>query len=239
MSAAVKRSRTSFEGNREGNELVKGKREGLGGARMESPLFPSKFARNSGVYLARSRAHKRSSSVETTTESVNVSKETSTRTGLPAPRPSSDPFSVISIGFPGSEAFRRPRYSLISASPQPIAHSPFQPVTRLKPYPRLSLPSSSADSPLRSNHYTSAAAVSSSTVDIPRDTPLPCQSSIFLPTTATRIPLSSLMMPNAKRQCQVIYEQFRNPNYSPLKSFPRHVFNGRHYRKPLPSLFVP
>ena len=238
MSAAVKRSRTSFEGNREGNELAKGSREGLRGVRMESPLFPSKFARNSGLYLARTRAHKRSSSVETTTESANVSKEASTRTVLPAPRPSSDPFSVISIGFPGSEASRRPRYNLISASPLPISHSPFQPMTRLKPYPRLSLPSSSADSPLRSNHYTSAA-VSSSTVDIPRDTPLPGQSSIFLPTTATRIPLSSLMMPNAKRQSQVIYEQFRNPNYSPLKSFPRHVFNGRHYRKPLPSLFVP
>lgn len=244
---AVKRSRTSLEVNRDSNSHINSRQNVLHTVLRQSPLLPCPPALNSGPFLSRDRAHKRSSSVETTTEAVNASLETCTRANRPIPRPfrpSSDPFSVISISFPGSETSNHPRRSLATPSPRLTSFSPL-PRAVSRPYPRLSLPSD-ASSPLRRLGTTEAIGEtgplqSSSTAESSRDAPLPCQSSIFLPSSANRIPLSSLnahlLLPRAQRP--VIQEPFHHPSHSPLKSFPRHVFNARHYRKPFPSLFVP
>lgn len=235
---AVKRSRTSLEGNRDPTLSLNPEQTDVHpSAKHQSPLFPCHLL-NSVLYLSGNRVHKRSSSVETTQETVNASIETYARANRPIPspfRPSSDLFSVISVSFPGCKSSNRPRRSLISPSPRLSSLSPLiRAVSR--PYPRLSL-SSEADSPFRRvNAMGEVEAIQSrSTADSYRDAPLPCQSSIFLPSSATRIPLSC----NAHLlQPPVLQEPFP-PSHSPSKSFPRHVFNARHYRKPFPSLFVP
>lgn len=235
---AVKRSRTSLEGNRDPNCPLNSRQTGvLPSAKLQSPLFPCHLL-NSGLYLSRNRVHKRSSSVETTQETVNASIETYARANRPIPspfRPSSDPFSVISVSFPGCKSSNRPRRSLISPSPRLTSLSPLARAVS-RPYPL----SSAADSPFRRVDAMGEveAIQSRSTADSCRDAPLPCQSSIFLPSSATRIPLSCnthLLQPRAP----VLQEPFPPPGHSPSKSFPRHVFNARHYRKPFPSLFVP
>lgn len=185
-------------------------KEGLLGAMHPSPIFPFKSVLNRGLYIPRNYTHKRSTSVQNQKETPGNPFKSHLDANL-HPYQKAD-LSVVSVDFPGSNRTRRSLSPAING-------------VIMRKHPRSS---SITDSPGRV-HTSESPLLSSNTVD--NEPPLPSRPSVFLPSSETRIPLAVFNLYPVKDK--------QSLNSSPLKAFPRHVFNGRHYRKPLSNFFVP